>query len=487
LDNGGYGKKLKESEEKEDVPAEKKSKESSEIKTMLTHLTAKVDGIEKQLHHVHKAVTNLHGQKGSVKRLLKHSVVDKESGMLITPLSPTIKKDAIIKGEKAALNEIEKQEDNVEEDLDEKKIAKEANKNLDDVAEVKKDTDAITKDEAMISNLKNEKVKVEATLETEDAGSATDTKDEPETATASSTDGATGSSTGATGSSTGAATGAATGENSSESRIETTGGGDDIEISGDADDVKVKVVKVPAKTVVVQPPNVVDTSGKREPKGPIVTGHSHSNNSGAKQPSGPYDAAINEVEEEGSKNQLKTEEEKKKEEEPMKPDEKCILIENIPGCPAKFVGSVHGKYTLKEIRNAVNTFYPLYGMVKGFISPKKMPKDFDMDKAFDLLKKEVCNTYLPKCTMACTRQQPCRKSILSIHSKYLKGTLDPNLVTKIMPGGEYESYIKMFVPDTKTVGFIQDMLKNLSNPKSEVYSDADMCSSRDMAARTEKC
>ena len=56
-----------------------------------------------------------------------------------------------------------------------------------------------------------------------------------------------------------------------------------------------------------------------------------------------------------------------------------------------------------------------------------------------------------------------------------------------MPGGEYESYIKMFVPDTKTVGFIQDMLKNLSNPKSEVYSDADMCSSRDMAARTEKC
>ena len=89
--------------------------------------------------------------------------------------------------------------------------------------------------------------------------------------------------------------------------------------------------------------------------------------------------------------------------------------------------------------------------------------------------------------MACTRQQPCRKSILSIHSKYLKGTLDPNLVTKIMPGGEYESYIKMFVPDTKTVGFIQDMLKNLSNPKSKVYSDADMCSSRDMAARTEKC
>ena len=53
--------------------------------------------------------------------------------------------------------------------------------------------------------------------------------------------------------------------------------------------------------------------------------------------------------------------------------------------------------------------------------------------------------------------------------------------------GEYESYIKMFVPDTKTVGFIQDMLKNLSNPKSKVYSDADMCSSRDMAARTEKC
>ena len=34
----------------------------------------------------------------------------------------------------------------------------------------------------------------------------------------------------------------------------------------------------------------------------------------------------------------------------------------------------------QSVINAVNTFYSLYGMVKGFISPKKMPKDFDMDK-----------------------------------------------------------------------------------------------------------
>eukprot|EP00943_MAST-04B_sp_MAST-4B-sp1_P007220 g7220.t1 len=176
-----------------------------------------------------------------------------------------------------------------------------------------------------------------------------------------------------------------------------------------------------------------------------------------------------------------------KKEESVKPDERCILIENVQGCPSKFVGSVHGKYTLEEIRNAVNTFYPLFGMVKSFIGPKKIPKGFDVDEAFDLLKKEVCNTYLPKCTMSCTRQEPCRSSILSIHGKYLKDTLDPNVVKKVMPGGEYEPMIKMFVPDPKIVGFIQDMLKTMANPKSNVYSDAKVCSSRDSVPKTDEC
>ena len=172
-----------------------------------------------------------------------------------------------------------------------------------------------------------------------------------------------------------------------------------------------------------------------------------------------------------------------------KPSSKCYVIKNMPGCDhQEFVGKlIDDEFSEGEYKKALTEFYGLLPMVATFLKPSKIPKGFNQATAIAALKTQICNTFFPKCTEQCTEQRPCRSSIQAVHDKYIKGLIKEDDVKKVLPGGELEPMISMFIPDKSVVKVMQKALKLMSDPKNEIYSDEKQCSSPESSVRKELC